>query len=301
MPAAPLLERYGVPVPLWGATPARRALASAPSVDRAPALHAPHVLLLAGVAPAQRARAASPPAPSGALLPQVLDVPPWSPPEAADVPLLQTPEAQPRPVPVAPLLERYGLPARWQGPHRRGVRRWLPRRCVAHRRRVRLRYSCRWRLYRRNVRVLHPRWHSLGRWCYRRLRYPIGTTGGAGAARAGGIPACTARGRNPHTYYGHHHLILLTIYCRYLACVCSALSCLDCTRSLVPFDVPLYCLLPHVQLGLALPSGVSTSTRPLCNIARTRNPKITPCLHGPESLKALRLVEETLLCPYEES
>ena len=27
--------------------------------------------------------------------------------------------------------------------------------------------------------------------------------------------------------YGHHHLIVLIIYCWYLACVCSALSCFD--------------------------------------------------------------------------
>ena len=101
-------------------------------------------------------------------------------------------------------------------------------------------------------------------------------------------------------YYGHHHLIVLMIYYLYLACVCSALSCFDCTRSLVPFDFTLYGLLPHVQLGLGMQLGVSTSTRLLFNIATTRNPKITPCLHGPESLKALRL-EETLLCPYEES
>ena len=101
-------------------------------------------------------------------------------------------------------------------------------------------------------------------------------------------------------YQGHHHLIVLTICRWYLACVCSALSSFDCTRSLVPFDFTLYCLLPHVPLGFGMPLGVSTSTRLLCNIARTRNRKMTPCLHGPVSMKALRL-EETLLCPYEES
>ena len=77
-------------------------------------------------------------------------------------------------------------------------------------------------------------------------------------------------------YYGHHHLIVLTIYFWYLACVCSALSCFDSTRCLLPFDFILYCLLPHVQLGFGMPWGVSTSTRLLCNIASTRNPKITP-------------------------
>ena len=101
-------------------------------------------------------------------------------------------------------------------------------------------------------------------------------------------------------YYGHHHLIVLMIYCWYVACVCSALACVNFTRSLVPFHFTLYSLSPHVQLGLGLPLGASTSTRLLCNIARRRKPKITPCLHGPQSLKALRL-EETLLCPYGES
>ena len=101
-------------------------------------------------------------------------------------------------------------------------------------------------------------------------------------------------------YYGHHHLIVLMIYCWCLACVCSALSCFDFTRSSVPFDFILYCLSPHVQLGFGMPLGASTSTRLLCNIARKRKPKIIPCLHEPESLKALRL-EETLLCPYGES
>ena len=101
-------------------------------------------------------------------------------------------------------------------------------------------------------------------------------------------------------YYGHHLLIVLMICCWYLACVCSALSCFDFTRSSVPFDFTLYYLSPHVQLGFGMPLGASTSTRLLCNIARKRKPKITPCLHGPESLKALRL-EETLLCPYGES
>ena len=68
----------------------------------------------------------------------------------------------------------------------------------------------------------------------------------------------------------------------------------------MPFDFILYRLLPYVQLGVGMPFGGSTSTRLLCNIARKRNPKITHCLHGHESLKPLRL-EETLLCPYEES
>ena len=101
-------------------------------------------------------------------------------------------------------------------------------------------------------------------------------------------------------YYGHHHLIVLMTYCWYLACVRSALSGFNFTRSSVPFDFTMYCLSPHVQLGFGMQLGASTSTRLLCNIARKRKPKITPCLHGPESLKALGS-EETLLCPYGES
>ena len=99
-----------MPVPLARAAPARRA--PAPSVCAAPAKHAPELLLLAGVAPAQRARAASPPSPPAlfeVLVPQAPKVAPSAPPEALDVPLLATPEAHTRFVPAAPMLKRHGV------------------------------------------------------------------------------------------------------------------------------------------------------------------------------------------------
>ena len=71
------------------------------------------------------------------------------------------------------------------------------------------------------------------------------------------------------------------------------------SQSSYAFLFSLYCLLPYVQLGFGMPLGVNTSTRLLCNIARTRKPKIIHCPHGPESLKALSL-KETPLCVYEE-
>ena len=114
------------------------------------------------------------------------------------------------------------------------------------------------------------------------------------------------RGLNPDRvqapmtiYYGHHHLIVLMICWWCLACVSSAVSGFRLYSIFSPFDFTLYCLSPNVQLGFGMPSEVSTSTRLLCNIARKRKPKITPCLHGRESLKAWRL-DETLLCPYKE-
>ena len=87
-------------------------------------------------------------------------------------------------------------------------------------------------------------------------------------------------------------LIVLMIYCWYLACVCSALSCFNFTRSSVPFDFTLYYLSLRVQLGFGMPLGPSTSTRLLCNIARKRTPKITPCLHGPERARNVQELDQ---------